>query len=151
MSVKEQIDKDLKVALLARDTDRVTVLRGLKSVILDAEISEGARETGLDDQATITLLQKQAKQRQESADVYATAGAQARADKELAEKRIIEQYLPEQLSEDKIAELVDQVIAELGTNDQKVMGQVIGAVKAKAKGAADGASIARIAKEKLNA
>jgi len=151
MSVKEQIEKDLKTALLARDADRVSVLRGLKSVILDAEISEGVRGTGLSDDAVTALMQKQAKQRQESADVYTNAGDSARAEKELAEKQVIELYLPEQLSEDEVAILVDETIAELGADSQQAMGRVIGAVKAKAKGAADGAVIARIAKERLSA
>lgn len=149
--IKDTLTQDLKSALLARDAERATVLRGLKSVILDAEIAAGARETGLADEAIISLFQKEAKKRQESADLYIKAGDQARADKELSEKQIIEGYLPAQLSEDEIAAAVDAAIAETGADSMQAMGQVIGLVKTKTKGAADGATVARIVKEKLSA
>lgn len=148
--IKDKLTQDLKEALLARDAERATVLRGLKSVILDAEIAAGARDRGLSDEAIIGLFQKEAKKRQESADLYLQAGDQARTDKELAEKTIIETYLPAQLTEEEIATAVDEVIAETGASGMQAMGQVIGAVKAKTKGAADGAITARIVKEKLN-
>jgi uncharacterized protein len=147
--IQDQITKDLKEALLQGDKVKATVLRGLKSVIGYAEVATGKRESGLDDKEIITLFQKEAKKRQESADLYSQANDQERAEKELAEKKIIEVYLPAQLSEAEIVEYVDGVIAELGATDQKMMGQVIAGVKARAGGAADGAVVARITKEKL--
>lgn len=143
--------QDLKEALLARDSDRATVIRGIKSAILYVEVAEGKREEGLSDEACIAVMQKEAKKRQESADMYAQAGEQARADKELAEKRLIDAYLPKQLTETEIAAIVTAVIAQTGATDLKSMGAVIGAVKAQAKGAADGAIIAKLVKEQLSA
>ncbi len=147
--IKDQITQDLKQALLEGDKVKVTVLRGLKSVVGYAEVASGKRDSGLDDQEIITLFQKEAKKRQESADLYLKAGDQTRADQEIIEKRIIEVYLPAQLSEAEIATHVDAAIAELSVTDSKAMGQVIGAVKARTRGAADGAIIARLVKERL--
>lgn len=147
--IQDQITKDLKEALLQGDKVKATVLRGLKSVIGYAEVATGKRESGLEDKEVISLFQKEAKKRQESADLYKKAGDQERANKELAEKKIIEVYLPAQLSEEEITKHVDAVIAELGVSDSRAMGQVIAAVKARSGGAADGAVIAKITKERL--
>lgn len=147
--IKDQLTQDLKQALLEGDKVKATVLRGLKSAIGYAEVAAGKRDEGLADKEVTSILQKEAKKRQESADLYAKAGDQTRTDQELAEKRIIEVYLPAQLSEAEIAAHVDAVITELGVTDNKALGQVIGAVKARTHGAADGAIIARITKERL--
>lgn len=147
--IQDQITKDLKEALLQGDKFKATVLRGLKSTIGYAEVATRKRDSGLEDKEIITLFQKEAKKRQESADLYLKVGDQERADKELAEKKIIEVYLPEQLSEDEVVEHVNTVIAELGATDSKAMGQVIAGVKTRTGGAADGAVIARITKERL--
>ncbi len=149
--IQDQITKDLKKALLGGDKVAATVLRGLKSTIGYAEVAAGKRETGLEDVEIIALFQKEVKKRQESADLYIKAGDQERADKELAEKKIIETYLPARLTEDEIAKHVDAVIAELGVVDSKSMGQVIATVKTRTQGAADGAIIAHITKERLGA
>jgi uncharacterized protein YqeY len=147
--LEQQIEQDLKTALLGGDGLRVTTLRGLKAVLLNAKVATGKRETGLSDEEVLPYLTKQSKQRQESADMYVQGGDQARADSELAEKAIIDAYLPEQLSEAEIAKLVDEAIAQTGAEGQAAMGQVIGQVKKQAGAAADGAVIARVAKEKL--
>lgn len=149
MGIQEQLTKDLKEALLQGDKVKATVLRGLKSAVGYAEVASGKRDSGLEDKEIIALFQKEAKKRQESADLYLKAGDKERASQELAEKEIIEVYLPAQLSEAEIADHVDSVIAELGATDQKMMGQVIAAVKARTDGAADGAIIAKITKERL--
>lgn len=148
--IKDTLTQDLKQALLAKDSDRATLIRGLKSAILYVEVAEGKREEGLSDEACLAIFQKEAKKRQESADMYIQGGDQARADKELAEKRMIEAYLPQQLSEPEIAEVVARVIADMGATDMSSMGPVIGAVKAQTKGAADGAIIAKVVKEQLS-
>lgn len=149
MTLKQQIDQDLKSSMLAGDKTLVTTLRGLKSAILDAEVAKGVRTEGLSHEDTIAVLSKQAKQRKESADLYIQGGRSDKADAELEEKRIIEQYLPAQLSEDEIAAKVDEVIAETSASDMQAMGQVIGKVKQEFGAAADGATIARLVKEKL--
>lgn len=148
--LEQQIEKDLKTALLAGDSQRVSTLRGLKSVLHNVKVATGKRESGLSDEEILPLFSKEAKKRQESADLYVQGGDQGRADAELAEKAIIEAYLPEQLSEAEIAKLVDDVIAKTGAQGPSAMGQVIGQVKQKAGASADGSTIARIAKEKLS-
>ncbi|HTB49195.1 MAG TPA: GatB/YqeY domain-containing protein [Verrucomicrobiae bacterium] len=147
--LEQRIEQDLKAALLGGDAQRVSTLRGLKSVLLNIKIAGGQRETGLTDEEVLPVLSKEAKKRQESADLYVQGGDQERADAELAEKKIIEAYLPTQLSEAEIAKLVDEAITETGAKGQAGMGKVIGAVRAKTAGSADGAVIARLAKEKL--
>lgn len=149
MSIKQRIEEDVKKAMLAGEALRLEVLRGLKSAILYAEVASGEREKGLGDEAIEALFAKEAKKRQESADLYVQGGAQDKADKELAEKVIIEEYLPEQMSEDDLMALVEEVVAELGVTGPQAMGQVIGKVKAKAGSSADGGAIARLVKEKL--
>ncbi len=147
--LEQKIEQDLKTALLAGDAQRVSVLRGLKSVLLNVKVATGKRDSGLSDEEVLPILGKEAKKRQESVDMYKQGGDQARADAEQAEKAIIEEYLPEQLSEADIAKLVDEAIQQTGAKGQQGMGKVIGAVRAKAAGQADGAVIARLTKEKL--
>ena len=150
MSISEEIDKDLKQAMLAGDKTLTTTLRGLKSVILYEEVAKGIRDTGLDDEAVTTLLSKEAKKRQESADLYKQGGNQEKADAELAEKKVIEKYLPAQLSDEEIIAIIDETISSAGATSMQQMGQVIGIVKGKAGAAADGAKIAQLVKEKLS-
>ena len=147
--LKQRLQDDVKTAMLAKDAGRLECLRGLKSVILYAEVAAGKREEGLDDDEIMSLFAKEAKKRQESADLYIQGGSQERAEKELAEKAIIEEYLPEQLSEKDIAKIVDDVLAVTGAADAKAMGQVIGAVKQRVGNTADGSLIAKVVKEKL--
>jgi len=147
--LKQQIEQDLKQALLSGDKERALTLRSLKSVILYAEVAAGTRETGLDDASIIALFTKEAKKRQESADLYTKGGAEDRAAKELAEKKIIEEYLPQQLSDDELTAIVEAAIAEVGAEGMSAMGQVISAVKQKAGATADGARIAQLVKGRL--
>ena len=149
MSIKEKIDADLKTAMLAGEKERVTTLRGLKSSILYAEVAAGKRDDGLDEQSIVALMQKEAKKRQESAELYTQGGNKEKADAELAEKLIIEAYLPEQLSEKEIIQLVDEAIAQVNQPTPQQMGQIIGAVKTASKGNADGALIAKLVKERI--
>lgn len=147
--LKQRLQDDVKAAMLAGDTLRLETLRGLKSVILYAEVAAGKREEGLGDSEIESLLAKEAKKRQESADLYKQGGANDRADKELSEKAIIEEYLPKQLGEDEVAAVVDEVINEVKPEGMQQMGQVIGQVKSRLGNSADGALIAKLVKEKL--
>lgn len=147
--VVDDITAALKQALLSRDSETATTLRGMKSVILNAEVATGKRETGLSDDEVIVLLQKEAKKRQEAAQIYRDAGDEVRAEKELSEKVIIDRFLPDQLDEAEIATLVAEAIEATGASSMQDMGKVIGLVKAKAGAAADGGTIAKLVKEKL--
>jgi uncharacterized protein YqeY len=150
MALRQQLNDDVKAAMIAGDKLRLETLRGLKSVILYADVATKTRDTGgIDDDAIMALLAKEAKKRQESADLYVKGGSQERADKELAEKKIIEAYLPTQLSEEELGRLIGEAIEQTGATEAKDMGKVIGAVKAKAGNAADGALIAKLVAERL--
>ena len=149
MPLKQQLEQDIKQAMLGGDKDRVTTLRGLKSVVLYAEVAQGLRDQGLPDNQILVLFAKEAKKRQESAELYEKGGSSDRAAAELAEKAIIEGYLPQQMSDDELAAVVDAVLATLDLAGASAMGAAIGQVKAKVAGRAGGARIAQIVKERL--
>jgi uncharacterized protein YqeY len=149
MALEQQIEKDLKSALLNGDKLKVETLRGIKSAILYVKVADGTRNSVMDDNLLLPLLAKEAKKRQESIDLYKQAGDKARAEKEQREKNIIEGYLPQQLSEAELMAVVDAVIQRTGADNMAAMGKVIGDVKQETKGAADGALIAKLVKEKL--
>lgn len=149
MNLKQEIEQDLKQSMLSGDKTLTETLRGLKSAILYAEVAKGKKDTGLEDPEIIDVLSKEAKKRQESADLYRQGGNEAKAQAELTEKEVIQKYLPEQMSEDEIKKLVDEVVTGLGEVSPQMMGQIIGQVKQKAGASADGAIIARLVREKL--
>jgi len=149
MTITEQIDADLKQAMLAGDKTLTTTLRGLKSVILYEEVAKGVRDTGLDEDTIITLFSKEVKKRQESADLYERGGNTEKAKAELAEKGVIEKYLPEQMSDEELISLVDETISSTGATNMQQMGQVVGVVKSQAGPSADGSKIAQLVKERL--
>ncbi len=149
MSLKSQIDNDVKAALLGGDRFRADVLRGLKAVILNEEVAKGKRDEGLDDATIEQLIAKEVKKRLDSVQQYTDANRPELAEAEQNEAAVLEAYLPEQLSEDEIKKAVDETIAALGVSGPQAMGQVIGAVKGKLGNTADGATVARLVKEAL--
>jgi len=148
--LKKRIEQDLKDAMLGGDKQRVSTLRVVKSAILYAEVAKGSRELGLSDAEVVELLSKEAKRRQDAAELYQNAGETERARTELAEKEIIESYLPKQLSEAELEQIVQEVITDHGVTSLQEMGQIIGEVKKRVGGSADGARIARLVKEGLS-
>jgi uncharacterized protein YqeY len=144
--LEQQLEADIKAALLSGDKEKALTLRTIKSALLSVKVNSGKRDAGLTDNEVIAIFAKESKKRQESADFYVQGGAQDRADKELSEKVVIDAYLPQQLSEAEVVAIVDAVIA---AQPDAAMGAVIGAVRAKAGANADGALIARLVKEKL--
>lgn len=150
MSLKEQIDSDLKAAMLGGDKTLATTLRGLKSAILYVEVAEGKREQGLANQEIVDVLRKEAKKRQESADLFDRGGNEEKAVAERQELVVIEKYLPAQLSDEEIAKLVDQAIGDIGTVGPQNMGQIIGRVKELSNGDADGGRIAAAVKQRIS-
>lgn len=147
--MQDKIDQDLKSALLAGDKAKVETLRVLKSAILNETIAQNARDSGLDDEQITRVLSRESKKRAEAAELYQKAGEVERANKELAEKAIIEGYLPEQLSEADVAKAVDEEVGKYGNATMADMGKIIGAVRGKLGAAADGGLIARLVKERL--
>ena len=149
MNIKAQIEKDIKKAMLAGEKTLVTTLRGLKSAILYAEVAQGVRDKGLENSEIVDILSKEAKKRQESADMYAQGGSPERSEAEAEEKKIIEKYLPTKLTVNDIERLVADVILELNATNMSDMGKIVGTVKTRSQGSADGSTIAKIVKDKL--
>ncbi|HTE58530.1 MAG TPA: GatB/YqeY domain-containing protein [Verrucomicrobiae bacterium] len=150
MSLKERIDSDLKAAMLGGDKTLATTLRGLKSAILYVEVAEGKREQGLADQEIVGVLRKEAKKRQESAELFDRGGNQEKAVAERHELVVIENYLPAQLSDEEIGKLVDRAIDDVGAATSQDMGRIIGRVKELSKGDADGGRIAAAVKQRIS-
>ena len=144
--LKEQINADLKTAMLARNAFETTVLRGLKASILDEEVKLGKREEGLNNDEIETLVAREVKKRKEAASLL----DEERAENELKEAEILSKYLPEMASEDEIRAAVKAEIAEMGEVSIKQMGVIIGKMKAKFGNSADGAVLAKIVKGELN-
>ena len=139
----------MKAALLGGDRFVGEVLRNLKAAILNEEVSQGKREEGLSDAETEKVIAREVKKRVESANLYEQNGRPELAENERKESEILGRYLPEQLDEDKLREIVEAKIAAIGADGPQAMGQVIGAVKQKVGNTADGALIAKIVKESL--
>lgn len=149
MTIKEQIEADLKQAMLGGDKVLTETLRGIKSAILNVEVAENKRDTGLADDEVTAILQKEAKKRQESAELFKQGGNDEKSAAEHAEKAVIEKYLPAQLSDEDLTQLIDAVIGETNATGQQAMGQVIGLVKQRSNGQADGGRIATLVKGRL--
>jgi uncharacterized protein YqeY len=147
--LEERLEQDIKSALLAGDKERVTTLRGLKSTLLNIKVASGKRESGLNDEEVVQAFIKEAKKCQESADLYKQGGNEQKARAELNEKKMIEVYLPEPISEEVINQTIDDVIKSMGQVGPSDVGKIIGQTKAKLGASADGSMIAKLTKEKL--
>ena len=150
MSLKDTIQDDTKAALLSGDRFAADTLRNLKAAILNEEVARNVRDEGLNDADIEKVIAKEVKKRSESIAIYEQNGRPELAENEKKEADILSRYLPEQLSEHKLREIVEQKIAELGAEGPHAMGQVIGAVKQQVGSSADGALVAKIVKETLN-
>jgi len=142
------INQLIKEAMLAKDSVRLSSLRAIKSAFLVAQTEKGAGD--LDDAAMQKIIQKQVKQRKDAAAIYLEQNRQDLADDELAQVAILEEFLPEQLSEDKIREVVTAVIAQVGASSMADMGKVMGSANQQLAGKADGKLIAQIVKSLLS-
>lgn len=149
MSLKQQIDNDIKNAMLAKNKEELEALRAIKSLILLAETDKGASgEISADTENK--LLQKAVKQRKESAEIFQQQGRQELADKENFQLEIISRYLPKQLSEDEIANELKKIIQQVGAKGPQDMGKVMGAATKALSGKADGKQISELVKKILN-
>lgn len=142
----DKIQEDLKKAQLARDEVKVSTLRLLLSEIKNAEIAQGRQ---LSDENLIAVVSREAKKRKEAAEGFRKGEREQSAQKEEAELKILESYLPAQLSTEELTKLVQDSITEVGAQNLQDMGKVMGAVMGKVAGRADGGAVSRIAKEKL--
>lgn len=152
MSLKDRLRADLTTAIKARDEVRSSTLRMVLTAITNAEVAgKAARE--LSDDEIIGVLSTEAKKRREAATAFADGGRPAMAEKETAEAAVIADYLPEQLSEQEIADLVTSAIAQVGAAGEgmKAMGKVMGIVQPQVKGRADGGAVAAEVRRQLGA
>ena len=149
MALKEQIQADLKAALLSGSRFEADTLRGLKAAILNEEVAGNKRDEGLGDEEIERVITREVKKRSESIKLYEENGRPELADTEAKEAAILEKYLPQQLSETEVVEVVTKTIDEMGATGMQSMGLVIKAVKEKVGNTADGALVAQIVKEKL--
>lgn len=148
MSLKQQIDGDIKKAMLSKNKEELEALRSIKSMILLAE----TEKSGSDELSTDTenkLLMKAAKQRKESADIFVQQNRKDLADRELFQYEVISRYLPKQLSEDQVKEALQAIIAEVGAKGPQDMGKVMGAATKKLAGQAEGKVISDLVKKLL--
>lgn len=148
--LESQINAAFMDAYKAKDDEKVSVLRMIKSAILNKKIEKTlSKDDLLPDDDMIALLKSEAKKRTDSSTAYRDAGREELAAKEDSEIAIIKEFLPEQLSEEAVRELTQGVIAEMGNPGPAGFGKIMGAVIAKAKGAADGAVVSKVVKEEL--
>ncbi|MBU6526360.1 GatB/YqeY domain-containing protein [Methylocystis sp. MJC1] len=147
--MREKINQDLKDAMKARDSAKVDALRLINAALKDKDIeARGAGKTLTGDDV-LALLQKMIKSRQESLDIFEKAGRADLADKEKSEIAVISSYLPQQLSQEEVAEAVKAAIAEAGATSIKDMGKVVAALKAKYTGRMDFAKASAAVKAAL--
>lgn len=147
MSLQKQVMDKMKEAMKAKDTVALTALRALKSAFMLANTEAGAGE--LSEAEELKIIQKQVKQRKDSATVFTEQGRNDLAEPELAEAVILEQFLPEALSEEEIGKIVEKTITNVGAEGMKDMGKVMGIVSKQLAGQADGKTISAIVKAKL--
>lgn len=151
--MEKKIQSDIMVAMKSKDEITLKTLRGVKTAIMQYKTSstfKGDRDALLPDGEVIKIMQKLAKERKETAEVYKNAGRTELSEQELAEANIIEQYLPKAMSESEVEELVKTSISELGATSMKEMGLVIKDVNVKANGRTDGKTISTIVKRLLS-
>jgi uncharacterized protein len=147
MSLEEKINADIKSAMLAKEKEKLEALRAVKSAILLAKSEKAGSEVSED--AELKLLQKLVKQRKEAAEIYVNQSRQDLADVEMFQAKVIEQFLPAQMSEAEVEKIIQTIIKETGASGIKDMGKVMGNASKQLAGKADGKLISEIVKRML--
>ena len=148
MNLLEKINNDIKLAMKARHTEKLSALRAVKSELLLEQTSSGASET-ISEEKGIKIIQKLIKQRKDSADIYKTENRSDLYEKEISEIEFLEAYLPEQISDEELTAIIKAAIDETGADSMKNMGKVMGIVNKKVAGKAEGKIIAQKVKSLL--
>ena len=146
MTLKDQITDDMKTAMRAKDSERLGTIRLLTAAMKQREVDERIE---LDDAAVIAIVDKMLKQRKDSIEAFEKAGRQDLADKEIAEVKVLQAYLPARLSAEEVAAEVKAIVTELGAKGPGDMGKVMGAVKARLAGKADMGQVSAAVKAAL--
>lgn len=147
--LKQQLQEELKQAMLSKDELKKSVLRMLLSAITYFEINKGGAGYMATDEDVLTVIEKQVKQRKDSIESYEKGNRPELAAKEKEEMTMLQTYLPQQMPEEEVAAIVKETIAQLGTVSQSDMGRIMGAVMQKVKGKADGNLVSKLVKEAL--
>ncbi len=150
MSLKIEIEAGIKEAMKAKDKERLIALRSIKSMILLAETEKGASSDGLTEEAELGLLMKAAKQRKDSIEIFEKEGRNDLAEKELGELKVIESFLPEQISDEELSKKIKSVIDKVGAETIRDMGKVMGIANKELSGRAESKRIAEEVKRALS-
>ena len=142
--LSQQITEDMKTAMREKNTLALNTIRMLRSAVKNAAIEKGGADAELSDPEIVAVIRKEVKKRQDSIEQYTTAGRGELVAQEEAEMAVLNGYLPEPLSEEKIAEIIDAAIAEVGATSRKEMGQVMKLVQEKTAGRADGKTLSQL-------
>lgn len=146
---KQQLQEDLKNSMLAKDQLKTSVLRMLISAVNYYEIRKGGAGYNATEEDILSVIQKEIKQRRDSVEQFTKAARLELADKEQKELEILQNYMPEQMTEDQIREIVKETINQTGAKTIADMGKVMGALMPKVKGKADGTLVSKIVKEEI--
>lgn len=149
MSIKQQIQDDIKAAMKARDKERLEALRYLMSALKDYEVDKGLREQGIDDEAALGIIQSAVKKRRDSIEQFRNAGRDDLVAREQAGLDVISAYMPAQMGEQELRELIAEIIQSTGASGPSDMGKVMGAIMPRVKGKADGGMVNRLVREAL--
>lgn len=145
----EKIQNDLKDAMRAKDEQKLSIIRMLKSAIQYYEINKGGAGYEATDEDVIDVVGKEIKKRKESIELYEKGGRPELAEKEQSEITVLQTYLPEQLSEEAVTKMVEDAIAQTGASEMKDMGKVMGILNPQIKGKADAGFVSSLVKNKL--
>ena len=148
MNIEHEINESIKSSMKSKDTIRLESLRAIKSAILLEKTKTGSKDQ-VDEDIILKILQKMVKQRNESAKIYIEQKREELAEVEISQAKISTEFLPEQLSEPELSEIIDSVIMDLNAESMKDMGKVISNVNQKVSGKAEGRVIAEMVKNKL--
>lgn len=148
MALLETITEEIKKAMLAKDKVRLEALRGIKKELLEVKTAKGASGE-LSDEAATAILQKMVKQRKDSAEIYTTQNRPDLAESEIEQMKVIQEYLPAQLTPDELENEVKLIIAETGATSMKEMGKVMGLASKQLAGKAEGRAISEMVKKLL--
>ncbi|MDR0899377.1 MAG: GatB/YqeY domain-containing protein [Lactobacillaceae bacterium] len=146
MTLKEQLNEDMKAAMKAKDKDTLAVIRMVKAAISNKEIEDGE----LDDTAVLGILAKEVKQRQDTLNEVSKAGRDDLVEQNQKEIGILQGYLPEQLSDEELRQIIEKAVSDSGASSLADMGKVMGIVQPEIKGRADGSKASQIVKEILS-
>lgn len=148
-TLEQKLQSDLTDAIKSRDTVRTNTIKGVKTAIMEAKTAKNGKKD-LEDSDIVKIIQKLAKTRKETGELYQANNRQDLADIEFGELAVLETYLPKMLTEDEVKTIVDNTISELGVSDMKGMGRVMGFINKTYAGQVDGSMVSKIVKEKLS-